>query len=100
LTPVAVSPERLKAMSHVMYFETNDAKDIQVASQALSSSKPVLDPEGHIDACWDVLFIGNQSEVLLSVYTSGFGDQGVIDGTAISFTYPAYIEWLEGGFSE
>lgn len=58
LTPFAVSPERLKAVTHVMYFETNAAKDIQVASQAISSSKPVLDPsEGHIDAPWSVFLL-------------------------------------------
>jgi hypothetical protein len=97
---MAIPPEQLKEMSHAIHFESKDPKDIQAAYEALSASKPVLDPTGHIDARWGAFFIGDKGEVLLSVYTDGFGGQGTIDGSFVSYTYPAYIEWLEERFSE
>jgi hypothetical protein len=99
LTPIAVSPERLKNMSHVVHIESEDPKDIQMAYEALIAAEPVPDPETFIDARWLAVFIGHQDQELLSVYADGFGLRGVIDGNAVSFTKPSYVMWLEGRFA-
>ncbi|MES2354296.1 MAG: hypothetical protein V4568_07800 [Pseudomonadota bacterium] len=99
LLPLAVSPERLKHLSHTEHFETNDLKDIHSAYEALSASEPVIDPAGRIDARWSVAFIGEKNQTLLNVSVDSFGGEGVINGNVVAFTYPAYIQWLVGRFA-
>ena len=99
LLPVAVSPEQLKQLKQVRRFETSDEKDFEAAYEALLSSGPSLDLEGSIDARWSVFFLGENKQGLLSTYTDSFGRQGVVDGYVVTFTAPAFLQWLEGRFA-